>query len=117
MMRRVLALSLVAFTTLFACSRPNSNTENATANATTGPPVPGDWAIVRFEADADTLNPLTKATDPADRIIGGPNNSNVYESLLYTDPKDNRTFQGRLAVSRPDVSDDHLTYTFTVRDG
>jgi peptide/nickel transport system substrate-binding protein len=116
MTRRIFAPILLSFTILFcACSRPDkTNEKNATVG---GPPVPGDWAIVRFETEADTLNPYTRATDPASRVIGGPNNSNVYESLLYTDPRDYSTIQGRLAVARPEISQDHLTYTFTIRDG
>lgn len=115
MTRRVLSLSLLACSILFGCNRPGSSTQGAPANVSQ--PAPGDWAVVRFETEADSLNPFTNATDTAGRVIGGPNNSNVYESLLYTDPKDFKTIQPRLAVSRPEISEDHLTYTFTIRDG
>src|SRR5689334_9483786 len=106
MMRRVIALALLC-SSFSACSKPAATTESAAANLSQ--PVPGDSAIVRFETDADTLNPYTWATTPADRVIAGPNNSNVYESLLYTDPNDYGKVQGRLAVSRPEISEDHLT--------
>jgi peptide/nickel transport system substrate-binding protein len=115
MMRRVLTLALLCLSFLSACTKPAATGETAATNLSQ--PVPGDWAIVRFETDADTLNPYTWATAPADRVIAGPNNSNIYESLLYTDPNDYSKVQGRLAVSRPEISDDHLTYTFTIRDG
>jgi peptide/nickel transport system substrate-binding protein len=115
MMRRVLILALLSLSFLSSCRKPGATGENAAPNVSQ--PVPGDTAIVRFETDADTLNPYTRGTAPADRVMGGPNNSNVFESLLYTDPNDYTKVQGRLAVSRPEISEDHLTYTFTIRDG
>ena len=115
MTRRILSLSLLACSILFGCTHPASSTEGAAGNISQ--PIPGDWAVVRFETEADTLNPYTKATDTADRVMVGPNNSNVYESLLYTDAKDFKTIQPRLAISRPEISEDHLTYTFNIRDG
>jgi peptide/nickel transport system substrate-binding protein len=115
MMRRVITLALLSLSFLSSCRKPAATGETAETNVSQ--PVPGDWAIVRFETDADTLNPYTRATAPADRVLAGPNNSNVFESLLYTDPNDYSKVQSRLAVSRPEISEDHLTYTFTIRDG
>jgi peptide/nickel transport system substrate-binding protein len=115
MMRRVLTLALLSLSFLFSCTKPGTPGETAATNVSQ--PVPGDWAIVRFETDADTLNPYTWATNPASRVLEGPNNSNVFESLLYTDPNDYTNVQGRLALSRPEISEDHLTYTFTIRNG
>ena len=115
MMRRVLKLALLSLCFLSSCTKSGATGDTAATNVSQ--PVPGDWAIVRFETDADTLNPYTWATAPASRVLGGPNNSNVFESLLYTDPNDYTNVQGRLAVSRPEISEDHLTYTFTLRDG
>jgi len=115
MMRRVFTLALLSLSFLSSCTKPGASGETAATNVSE--PVPGDSAIVRFETDADTLNPYTWATAPAGRVMGGPNNSNVFESLLYSDPNDYTKIQGRLAVSRPEISEDHLTYTFTIRDG
>jgi len=115
MTRGTLVFPLAFLSLMLGCGRPDRAADRSSAAA--GPPTPGDWAIVRLEAEADSLNPHTSSTDIASRIEGGANNSNIYESLLYTDPKDYITNQGRLANSPPEISEDHLTYTFTIREG
>src|SRR2546425_13159491 len=58
MTRRTLAVLWISFLVLSSCTRPDKASGNK-SSADVGPPVDGDWAIVRFEAEPDTLNPLT----------------------------------------------------------
>src|SRR5579883_838340 len=115
-MRRAIALSLVLFTILFACSRPNATSETTSANA--GQPVKGDWAVVRLEAEPETLNPLTSTSAVAHFVLWGANNSQIYELLLGYNPDDQWSVtKPLLAEAPPTISDDHLTYTVKIRDG
>ncbi len=115
MKRPTVSLLILILMVMLGCSRPD---KAATAGgAVEGPPANGDWIIVRFEAEPETLNPVVSTTAVSTYIVGGANNSNIYESLLQTDSSDWSKLLGRLAESRPEVSDDHLTYTFTLRDG
>jgi peptide/nickel transport system substrate-binding protein len=81
-------------------------------------PIDGDWITVRYESDPDTLNPINAATANARNALFGSNWSQVYETLLQYDPA-NRWMKtkGLLAESYPEISPDHLSYTFTIRDG
>jgi peptide/nickel transport system substrate-binding protein len=114
-MRRRLALSLLVFAALFACSRPDKNTQKS--NVDLEHPVKGDWAVVRLEAEPDTLNPLTSTLGVAHYVMWGVNNSQIYELLMNYNTKDWGLTEPLLAEAPPVVSDDHLTYTVTVRDG
>lgn len=66
--------------------------------------------VQNLDADPSTLNPLVATDAVAFAVL-----RNVYESLLE---RDNETLElkPRLASSWT-VSPDHLTYTFTIRDG
>ncbi len=74
------------------------------------PPETGDWLVQQILSDPEQLNPLTSNDATASSIL-----ARIMESLLDRDPE---TLQMRplLAASLPTVSDDHLTYTFTLRD-
>ena len=115
MMRRRLAYSLLCFVLLCACSRPGKTTEAGGVDA--GPPVDGDWAIVRFESEPDNLNPLITQLAVARMAINGVNNSQIYEFLMGYNTRDWELTEPLLAEAPPSVSDDHLTYTFSIRDG
>src|SRR5438045_1797894 len=115
MMRCKVILSLVCLILLFGCSRPGKTTEADAADA--GPPVQGDWAIVRFESEPDNLNPLISQQAPALYTVIGVNNSQIYELLMGYDPKDWSLTKPLLAEAPPDISGDHLTYTLKIRDG
>lgn len=114
-MRRTFALILFAGSLLFACSRPGATNEKPAADA--GPPVKGDWVVVRFESDADTLNPLISTTGLAHYVMWGVNNSQIYELLMGYNNTDFGLTEPLLAEAPPAISDDHLTYTIKIRDG
>lgn len=118
MMRRRLAFLflLVSLSLLFGCSRPDKATETRTA-ADPGQPVQGDWAVVRFEAEPDSLNPITSVTQAAHYALWGVNNSQVSELLMGYNTKDWTLTEPLLVEAPPTVSEDRLTYTFTIRDG
>jgi peptide/nickel transport system substrate-binding protein len=115
MMRRALALSLFLVAVLSACSRPDKATENSSVDSSH--PVKGDWAVVRFDAEPDNLNPLIAVTAPAHYAMWGPYNSQIYEFLMTYSTKDWGLSEPLLAEAPPEISDDHLTYTFKIRDG
>src|SRR5437016_8307010 len=49
--------------------------------------------------------------------MGGVNNSQIYEFLMGYSTKDWDLTEPLLAEAPPDISADHLTYTFKIRDG
>jgi peptide/nickel transport system substrate-binding protein len=114
-MRRKIAFWLGFLILLVGCSRPGKTSETNAPD--TGHPVPGDWAIVRFESEPDTLNQLISQQVSASSTLLGVNNSQVYEMLMGYDPKDWSLTKPILVESGPDISGDHLTYTFKIRDG
>jgi len=72
-------------------------------------PVTGDWLLVHMLSDPEQLNPLTSNDAGASSILGY-----IFQGLLTRDP---RTLELKplLAVSRPVISNDKLTYTFKIR--
>ena len=72
-------------------------------------PVTGDWLLAHILSDPEQLNPLTSNDAGASSLLGY-----MFESLLQRDP---RTLELRpqLAVSRPEISEDKLEYTFKLR--
>ncbi|HZV13258.1 MAG TPA: ABC transporter substrate-binding protein, partial [Candidatus Kapabacteria bacterium] len=75
-----------------------------------GTPVTGDWVVIRLIAEPDGLNPLTSVSADAQEI----DNTLIYESLIGTD---NNTLMDTpaLADSLPEISPDHLHYTYHLR--
>src|SRR5215813_1674634 len=108
MMRRLFSLPLLIAVLLVGCGRLDHTTEKRAGDA--GQPVPGDWAIVRFESEPDTLNPLTSVTTVASYALWGAKNSQVYELLMGYNTRDWDVTEPLLAESAPKISDDHLTY-------
>jgi len=103
------------FWLITGCTRPGThNDSNSTASEQ---PAPGDWIIVRYEAEPDTLNPLLLTTIMSSYVLHGANNSQVYEYLLGYDTRDWTISKPLLAESLPQVSEDHSVYVFTIRDG
>ena len=116
-MKRVgIALGIALLAVTFGCSRPDQTTGGNSGPATAAP-VSGDWAIVQSDTEPDRLNPVLSTTAISTRIEYGLNDSNVFEALLQYDPKDWTFTKPLLAEAYPEVSDDHLIYTFTIRDG
>jgi peptide/nickel transport system substrate-binding protein len=114
-MRRLITLFLLFVPFVLGCSRSESTSEKGSAEATQ--PVEGDSVIVRFEAEPDNLNPLISGTVVGHFAMWGINNSQIYEFLMAYNTKDWGLTEPLLAEAAPTVSDDHLTYTFQIRDG
>jgi peptide/nickel transport system substrate-binding protein len=113
-MRRLIELLLYAV--LFVgCNPSQSRNEKAASDASQ--PVQGDSVIVRFEADPDILNPLMSVTQVGHYAMWGINNSQVYEFLMAYSPKTWGLTEPLLAETAPAISNDHLSYTFQIRNG
>jgi len=80
-------------------------------------PVGGDWLIMSKPAEPDSLNRIIGTNAYAAEIWSGLMGSFVGEYLLGYDPVTWRLDRPILAESYPEISDDRLTYTFTIRDG
>ncbi len=72
-------------------------------------PVTGDWLVSHILSDPENLNPLTSNDSTSSRIL-----SSVFETFLIRDPQ-TLEITPQLAVARPQISADKLTYTFTIR--
>jgi peptide/nickel transport system substrate-binding protein len=71
----------------------------------------GDWLVNHLVSDPEQLNPLTSNDATASSVLG-----HIFESLLIRDPE-NLNLKPLLASKLPEISDDKLSYTFTLRDG
>lgn len=72
-------------------------------------PVTGDWLVSHILSDPESLNPLTSNDATSSGILG-----QIFESLLDYHPQ-TLELRPHLAVARPQISDDKLTYTFVIR--
>jgi len=72
-------------------------------------PVTGDWLVSHILSDPESLNPLTSNDAGSARILGY-----IFETLLDHHPQ-TLALRPQLALARPQISDDKLTYTFTIR--
>jgi len=72
-------------------------------------PVTGDWLVSHILSDPESLNPLTSNDATSSSILGY-----IFESFLTRDPK-TLEIKPALATERPQISDDKLTYTFSIR--
>jgi peptide/nickel transport system substrate-binding protein len=85
-------------------------TKNPITATNTGTPVDGDWLVSRLPDEMAHLNPLV-SNDAYGRAIY----EQIYESLLK---RNNKTLEmGPGLAESYDISPDHLTYTFKIRDG
>ena len=115
-MRRTIALSFLVVSLLGGCSRPDRSGNETVAEG--GPPVTGDWIIVRYEAEPDSLNPIVSNSAVASYVMYGVNNSQIYELLMGYNANDDWSLtEPKLVEAPPQISENHLTYTFTIRDG
>ena len=85
------------------------NSAPASVTKDVGIPVTGDWLLMHSLSDPEQLNPLTSNDAAASSLL-----QYIFQSLLTRDP---RTLELRplIAVERPVISQDKLTYTFTIR--
>lgn len=74
-----------------------------------GTPATGDWLIMHSLSDPEQLNPLTSNDAAASAIL-----QYIFQGLLTRDP---RTLELKplIAAARPIISEDKLSYTFTIR--
>lgn len=111
--RTVSTSAALAVLALFvACSRPEERggaAAPAEAAADEAGPVRGDWLVQWLLADPESLNPVT-SNDVASNDVLGP----IMSSLTGTDPATLEPIP--VIASLPVASDDHLTYTFTIRE-
>ena len=85
-----------------------NNTDTTVAAVDTNGAVNGDWLIIREIADAEGLNPVT-TNDASGMEI----DTYIFETLNNIDPV---TFEPiPYLASLPDVSDDHLSYTYHLK--
>jgi len=74
-----------------------------------GKPVTGDWLLMHSLSDPEQLNPLTSNDAAASSLL-----QYIFQSLLTRDPR-TLELQPLIAAARPMISEDKLTYTFTIR--
>ena len=108
-MRRLNAITLIAFLLLFFCACSDQNSVQIPAPREPGKPAYGDSLIEGTIGEPSTLIPLL-ASDSASHSVAGL----VYNGLLKYDK--NLELRGDLAESW-DVSPDGLTITFHLRRG
>ena len=103
----------MAFCLLLGCgerSEIESREAPSVGSATElGKPVTGDWLLIHMLGDPEQLNPLTSSDGNSSEVL-----SFIFESLLT---RDSRTLELKpyIALSRPEISSDKLTYTFRIR--
>lgn len=111
----LLALILTASTILFTSCGKNDKTTKDQSKVITDLPavdtagaVTGDWIIRREMADAEKLNPIVTNDASAEDVY-----TMIYESL------NNMNYETYEMIpwiaSLPEISDDHLTYTYKLR--
>ena len=81
-------------------------------NPGTGEPEFGDWLVRHFLSDPESFNPYTSSDAGGSSV-----RDYIYESLLLPGREPPYALAGLLAEGYPDVSDDHLKYTFDIRQG
>jgi peptide/nickel transport system substrate-binding protein len=91
-----------------ACGRKNGG-DGGRTGGDAGSPVPGDQFYIHFLSDPENLNPLTSTDAGATEI-----NNMMYETLTQLD-WETLVRVPILADSLPRVSDDHLSYEFSIR--
>ncbi len=73
-------------------------------------PAFGDWMVRHALSDPENFNPYTSSDQGATQV-----HTYVFESLLEPEYDPPYTQRGFIAADYPVVSDDYLTYTFTLR--
>lgn len=106
---------LLALLLILGCQRGdkvdtgNRNNQQFRRAAAPGAPATGDWLIIHSLSDPEQLNPLTSNDASASAIL-----QYIFQSLLTRDPR-SLELEPLIATGRPTISDDKLSYTFTIR--
>ncbi len=83
--------------------------EILTAFGTDVPPEPGDWLMLNIPAEMPHLNPLTNSDYYASTLLDW-----IFDTLLDRDPETMESIPN--AATSWEISDDHLVYTFHLRE-
>ena len=107
-------MGLLFLCILIGCSGGSSGTgvgiTREANNATySGPKNTGDWIFYHIPNEPGSLNPYTETSAVASEIL-----SYVQEAMLTRDP-DTQELKPVIAESLPEISPDHLVYTFHLR--
>jgi peptide/nickel transport system substrate-binding protein len=115
-----LTLILLSSVLLFSCGRKKETTENKNNNAVfpitelipaeTESAENGDWIIKQVMSDAEKINPIVTNDATASSIT-----LYIFENLLELD-RVTYELTPLIAKSMPVISDDHLSYTFDLKE-
>src|SRR5512135_275397 len=86
-----------------------SDAPPASSSKDVGEPVTGDWLVIHSLSDPEVLNPLTSSDSASSEVEGY-----IFESLLTREPR-TLALKPYIALARPEISQDKLTYTFKIR--
>ena len=86
-----------------------SDAPPASSSKDVGKPVTGDWLVIHSLSDPEVLNPLTSSDSASSEVDGY-----IFESLLTREPR-TLALKPYVALARPEISQDKLTYTFKIR--
>lgn len=86
-----------------------SDAPPASSSKDVGKPVTGDWLVIHSLSDPEVLNPLTSSDSASSEVDGY-----IFESLLTREPR-TLALKPYIALARPEISQDKLTYTFKIR--
>jgi peptide/nickel transport system substrate-binding protein len=112
----LLLLTALLIISILISSCTRNTTQNNQNNAETLPAVDtagsvtGDWIIQRELADPQKLNPIT-----VQDALGQEYSLYIFEKLLFAGDRTTLDPLPWLAESDPEVSEDHLTYTFRLK--
>jgi peptide/nickel transport system substrate-binding protein len=110
------ALLILAALSLMNCGKKDTGTTNKVSDEYTMPAVDtngavtGDWVIQRELADPQRLNPIT-----VQDAIGQELSYYIFERMLWAADRTTYETLPWLAESYPDISEDHLEYTFRLK--
>jgi peptide/nickel transport system substrate-binding protein len=107
MMNKFLLLASAACALFFTACGGGATSESDVA----GDPVAGDWIVIHQLSDPHGINPYVTSDAGASAMA-----DRVFQKLLGQDFLTTDLYPV-LADARPLVSDDHLTYTFTLKQG
>lgn len=105
---RFLPLLVFCSVLLVSCGGSDAGHDHA---GDVGNPVAGEWVVVHELSDPEGLNPVV-TNDASTQGI----NTRVFERLLVQNST-TLALEPYLAESLPKISEDHLRYTFTLREG
>ena len=91
--------------------QPPANGASEQTAESLGTPVRGDWLVSHTLADPENLNPLTSNDAGASAILGW-----IFPPLVTVD-NESLQLEPVIASALPEVSSDHKTYVYRLREG